>query len=351
MAAKKHDFTKAEIAAGALVLVSGAVLVGFIVVIQGLRPEESTKTYVAQFTNTVGLNMGADVRFGGLKVGRVTGIAPDPEDQSQVRVQLTVPPDTPVNEESVASIEQTTLTAEKHLEISTGSKEAAPLSDGAVVRALTKSGGLVELPDVSGAMTKVEDLLDDIMEFLGVDEAQEREEQGEEQFAKVSRVSADVRKALDEGTALLDDVRGVIEEQRPNITEITGKVKDIQDSVNEVMDQVNEMLAENREPIHDTLTGVDKSVESVQGILGDAGTIMDGLSGDLDALMASLQSALDNADGLSGNARDFLDRNRPAIEDIVAELRETLRYLREFSRTMAEQPQSVLRGKAAEGRK
>ncbi|MBI3119112.1 MAG: MCE family protein, partial [Candidatus Hydrogenedentes bacterium] len=266
---RKHNFTATEIKAGIMVLVCGAVFFGFVAAIQGMRPPQETKTYYAQFSNTNGLNLGADVRFGGVKVGRVSTITPDPDDQTQIRVAATIAPGTPVNTETIATIEQTTLTAEKHLELSTGEKGAAELPSEAMVKAVTKSGGLIELPDMEGVITKVEDLLDDLMDFLGVEEAQELEEKGEREFAKITRVTADLRETLDEGTGLVEDIRDVIDEQRPNITEITDKVKSIEDGVKEVLDDVGGMLEENRGPLRETMKGVQDTTGKVQNITGD----------------------------------------------------------------------------------
>ena len=113
MAKKNYNFTRTEITAGLMVIASVAVLVGFVVVIENLRAEPVYKTLYARFTSTVGLNANAMIRFGGLEVGRVATVTYDPDDQSQILVELKVDPKTPVNESSRATIEQTTLTAEK----------------------------------------------------------------------------------------------------------------------------------------------------------------------------------------------------------------------------------------------
>ena len=350
MAERKHNFTSTEIKAGVFVVISVLVLGGFIAAILGLRPPAETKTYYAMFRNTAGLNLGADVRFGGLKVGRVSHIAPDPADHSQIQVAVTVTHDTPVNTETVASIEQVSLTAEKHLELSTGDRESAPLPDGEAVKSLTKSGGLIDLPDLGGVITKVEDLLDDLSAFLGVEEAEELEARGEEEFAKVSRVAADLRRTLDGGAALVQDVRDVIADQRPAIDDIVAKVRTIEDSVLEVLEEVQGMLEENRPALRDTLGNVQRGTGRIEEITAQASKLVDGLTENIDALVSSLQQTLDNAGGLSGTARDFLDDNRPAIEDIIFDLRNTMRYLQDFSRTIAEQPESVIRGRAPAGR-
>ena len=61
--------------------------------------------FSADFTSIIGLNLGAEVRFGGVKAGKVLEIAADPEDRSRIRVVFEVPADMPVNHGSVATIE------------------------------------------------------------------------------------------------------------------------------------------------------------------------------------------------------------------------------------------------------
>ena len=176
MPQKKNDFTKQEIMAGLLVLASVAVLAGFVAVITGMRPAEEHRTYFAEFTNTIGLDVGADVRFGGVKAGRVAEIVPNPEDRTSIRVRIELVPGTPVNAESVATIEQLSLTSPKHLDISTGSPDADLLEDQATLKSITKTGGLVEMPDLSGVLGDGEGLLADLRDMLGVQAAKKTAE-------------------------------------------------------------------------------------------------------------------------------------------------------------------------------
>jgi len=170
MPAAKHDFTATEIRAGILVLVSLVILVGFVAAIRGCRPhDDSAKHYFATFTDISGLNKGADVRFGGVRVGKVTAaIAPDAEDRSRLRVTAEVDGDIPVNEGSVASIEQVTMTAEMHLEITTGGADQ-PLHESGDTLKSSPSHGLLDLPDLEGMVARVETLLDGLNVLVGVD--------------------------------------------------------------------------------------------------------------------------------------------------------------------------------------
>ncbi|MGC9054671.1 MAG: MlaD family protein, partial [Candidatus Hydrogenedens sp.] len=124
MNSKASEFTKKEIIAGFFILISIVVLVSFILLVRGYRPNAGTKIYYAKFKNTLGLDRGADVRFGGLKIGKVTDIYPDREDPSQVCVKLSISPEIVLNQKCIATVEQVSLTSARHLEISTGEANA-----------------------------------------------------------------------------------------------------------------------------------------------------------------------------------------------------------------------------------
>ena len=385
MPARKQNFTMTEIKAGLFVLVSVAVLAGFIIVVMkiNLAPPE-TKSFHTYFNSTLGLNMNAEVRFGGVSVGRVTDIRYTPRAESDrserelkereaeerlIRVDFNVLTDVPVNVDSEASIQQTTFTAERHLELTTGSLASALLNPEDCVASTDQAYGFIQIPDTASVLGEVEKLLKDVRAllgvadaeqapagdaavpkkeefqvtqiaarvknliedldaFLGVDEAKEKEAQGEE-FVKLTGITSSVKATLE----YLRD--GLLEEEA---------IAGLLDEATKLLDQLNAALAENREPINNALTGASDMMDQV-------GKVVEELGPRLTEIMTTLQDVLKNAEGLTGNARDFLEDNRPAIEDIIADLGETIGYLKSFSRTMAEQPQAVIRGKEAEGRK
>ncbi len=350
MAEKKHDFTRTEIVAGLMVIFSVLVLVGFIAMLQGWQPPQEVHTYHARFRGTNGLGTNAAVYWGGLKCGKVESIAPDPEKQSLIRVTFSVDPIIPVNEMSVASIEQVSLTAERHLEISTGADDAPRIASGGEVKGISKGYGFIELPDLNGVIARVENtldsgnkLVDDLIEMLGVDEAKKKEQAGKADFVRITRVLRTVNGTLSDARGMVGDLRSTIEEQRPNLTAILTKVQGIEDSAQTMVDELNAALAENRPLINSTLRNVD-------GLVGKVGSVVDGVAADLDGLVQTLQQTLDNARDLSGTANDFLQANRPDIEDIIQSLRDTVRNLQDFSRVLAEQPSAIVRGAKPVGR-
>ena len=335
MPAKQHDFTATEIKAGILVLASFIILVGFLVAIRGCRPQDDTaKTFYAVFTDISGLNRGADVRFGGVRVGKVTAIEPDPDDRARIRVTSVVEGYVPVNHGSVATIEQVTMTTEKHLEISTGGAEE-PLHDSGDLLTSSGGGGLFDMPDLEGVTTRLETMLDGINALLGVSGP----EGGADDPVAVdlAEVLASLKITLDEGAEVARGAGAVIEDNRAGIEEIVTRLAALEETATELMTQLNGVIEENRGSIH-------QSFGNLEELTGE-------LNKRVDELMATLQTTLKYLQDLGGNSSDLLDDQRPTIEEMLLNLQETTRNLKEFSRILADQPDALIRGKGKQGRK
>lgn len=413
MATKKYNFTRTEIVAGLMVLASLAVFVGFIVVVEQLQAKPEYKTLYARFTSTVGLSSNALVRFGGLEVGRVSQVTYDPDNQSLILVEAHVHPDTPVNESSIATVEQVGLTAEKHLEITTGTPDALVLADGGDLKVVNSGYGFIDIPDVDGLVGGSERLIADLRDFLGVEAAKKAEAAGEEEMASIERLASDVRaflgvkEALDRAAAggeeavninkLAEDLRkllGVDEavkveeaggKEFASVTRITGDVRDLLGveeakanaaaggtapaNVENIIANVDGMLnkydpqigtiLDKVPPLQDsatrTLNGIAGTLEDNRGhidkIIADVSGITGTINNDLDQLLEEVAATLQEVKGVSGEAGELLRYNRPAIEDLIGDLGRTIQNLNVLLEELKSQPQSVLFGKPESGRK
>ena len=332
MPAAQHDFTATEIRAGILVLASLVILVGFIAAIRGCRPhDDSAKQYFATFTDISGLNEGADVRFGGVRAGRVTAIKPDPEDRSRICVTVEVAGDIPVNEGSTASIEQVTLTAEKHLEISTGGADQ-PLHENGDTLKSNSSGGLFDVPDLEGVVARAETLLDGLNVLVGTEHTGD----AASDVVGLTEIFASLDVTLEEISRVAQAVNGVIGENRAGLGEIVKKLSALEEAATGLMAQLNDVVAENRGPLHE-------SVGNLQQMTGE-------MSARVSELAATLQATLLYLQEVGGNSSALLDDQRPTIEEILINLQDTTRNLREFSRILADQPDALIRGKGKQGR-
>jgi phospholipid/cholesterol/gamma-HCH transport system substrate-binding protein len=337
MPAKKSNFTVTEIKAGVMVLVSVLVMVAFVAAMRGCGSGAvPMNRFSADFTSIIGLNLAAEVRFGGVKAGKVLEIAADPEDRSRIRVVFEVPADVPINHGSVATIEQISLTTGKHLEISTGGADAPLHVSGDQIASYTKTGGFVDIPDVEGVITRLETMLDGLITLLGVERAQALAKESGEEIVDLAAVAAALEKTLNAGTSTVEHLDGVISDNRAGLAEIVGRLVDLEKSATELLTNLNTAVEENRGPLNATMVNFqDLSAEA---------------SRQLEELTASLAVTLQYLQEVSGNTSALVEGKRPTLEQILDNLEATTRSLKKFSQSLAEQPNALVRGAKPQGR-
>ena len=240
-----------------------------------------------------------------------------------------------VNSGSIAYIAQTTLTAEKHLEITTGSEEAQLLANGAEIP--VREGGLL---DQAGQLAgSVQAVIKDVEALLGVDDAEKKSEDGKLD-STVATIFSGVDEAVEQGAGLVTDARDAVSEYRDDIDAILDRVKEVSETTRDLVAQVNQTVGESKEDLQSALKKVPPILDQVASV-----------SDNLDDIAASLQKTLDNSASLTGEAKATVTDSRPMLEDTLLDLRETVRHLRDFARTIAEEPQAVVRGSGPQGRK
>ncbi len=358
MPVERKSFTGTEIRAGLMVLISGIILLAFIAAILRFRPQVAHNVYYVSMSDIAGLNRAAEVRFGGMVVGRVTAVEPNPDNRTQMRITAKVNEDTPVNGASRAYVGQVSLTAEKHLEITTGTPDAPLLPSGSSLDTTTAAG---MFGDLSGLTNSVQQLISDVQVLLGVSDGMGNRTLDAAEartiadiFAQLDGVMGDLRlvmgvtddagnplpeadrrtindlmgdldSTLDEGKSLMTDVRGVLDENKQGITDLLAEAKKLSESAGSLVDNMDDLLADNRENIDATLASTRDAVAKVSDLMADVKN-----------LVATLQTTL--------------ERNGPGFEETIATLNNTLRNLEELTRTLADQPQSIIRGKEPVGR-
>ncbi len=337
MPAKKSNFTATEIKAGIMVVASLLVMVAFVAAMRGCGSgAESTNLFSADFTSIIGLNLGAEVRFGGVKAGKVLEITADPGDRSRIRVIFEVPTDVPVNHGSIATIEQISLTTAKHLEISTGGSDQPLHVSGDEIASHTNSGGFVDIPNLESVMTRLDTLLDSLNTILGVERARALAKESGEEMVDLAAVVAALEKTLNAGTSTVEDLNGVISDNRDGLAEVVERLVSLEESATDLLTNLNAAVEENREPLNATMV-------NFQSLSAEA-------SKQLEELTASLAVTLQYLQEVSGNASDLVEGKRPTLEQILDNLEATTRSLKQFSQSLAEQPNALVRGAKPQGR-
>lgn len=351
MPAPKRDFTKTEIKAGFLVLFSGALFIIFLGAVLGYRPTGEGKIFHSYFSNTSGLRPGADVRFGGLKAGRVVAIEPAPGDQSMIRTTVNVRPEIPVNEQSMAFVTQTSLTSDFHLEITTGEPGAPLLESGADLP--SGAGGL--FGEMENLAKNVGGVLEDVTVLLGV-----RDENGDPTMpAEEVQTLAELMGGLDGLVGDLQTLVGVVDENgNPTMTEeelrtaaeIFQRLDGAVEEGNTLIASLNDTLEENRPALKEAVDGLVEVEDSAVSLMSDLSGVLEENRENINTALTNLNATLKELETLTGSLDGFFGKNEPVLEDILLDLREVMRNLDEFTNTLADQPSSIIRGKQVQGR-
>lgn len=115
---------------GAFVVVLGAALIGGVLwLASGRFYGKSYDTYVTYLNESVaGLNMNAPVKYRGVDVGSVRGIALNPANVEEVVLTLSIVRGTPVKQDTVAILQTQGLTGIAYVELTGGHKDSTPLA-------------------------------------------------------------------------------------------------------------------------------------------------------------------------------------------------------------------------------
>jgi len=135
----------AEVATGAIVLVAAGIFLVYAVMHGGRTPQTSGIALTAQFDHIDGLNDGADVRIGGVKVGSVTGMSIDTR-TFQAVVGMRVRADLQLPSDSSAEVTSEGLLGGKYISIVPGGADRI-LADGGRI---TETQGSVSLESLLG---------------------------------------------------------------------------------------------------------------------------------------------------------------------------------------------------------
>lgn len=234
--------------------VIAVIILGIFVVLFGFKSDSQDKKafYDIFFQGEVsGLSVAGDVKFNGIRVGKVQDLKIDPFDPDRVQVRVEIDEDTPVREDSVASLAPQGITGVSYVSITGGSRSSPRLKakdDQEVPVIQSRRGGLSEaallLPDMiqqaSETIKQIRTIIDENREgiksiIIGVDtavadlpEAMEKvtvafDEIGEagkkinKLIDQVSALRTDFKRTLVSITKLSDNLNKVVTESRPGI--------------------------------------------------------------------------------------------------------------------------------------
>ncbi len=278
------ELKKMELLIGSFVLVAIFVIAGMILVFGGADNPFIAKYEVNITFNHIGdLQVGAPVKLGGVRVGKISSIAL--QESGNILVEATIHDDTPLKIDTKAQISTSGIVGDTFVELIAGKKATPFPTDNSVEIDGTGQVGLNEiLTQVSDIGNKVTSLVTNINDIIGtenfknninatVKNTADATKRAEELLANLKRTSENVFKASNEVLASTKMVSGMavkIKEEivsKKNIKLINITVANIAEASASTTDTANHLkniLARSDKLFEEEHPKLKKSIENIE---------------------------------------------------------------------------------------
>lgn len=290
---KSHAF-----AAGLFALLLGLAALLATYWLSGSR-EASRDYIVVTKQNIGGLNPQAQVRYRGIRVGKVSDIRLDPDDYSNILVTISVNEDVPLTTGTVAKLNYQGVTGLAHILLLETGKDMAPLEpDG----------------DKLPRITMIPSLLDEL---------------GETGAATLKQA----RQMMVSANALLsEENRAHLTATLANLEAASGSMKPALENLNMTLVQMNKLLN-------------DRNVKQLSQAAGEVGPLLS----DTRILIGKMQLATDKLDVAIGDASaGGTSALMPRLNELAVDFSMTSRQLSRVLRILEDTPQGLVFGAPAQ---
>ncbi len=317
---------KTEAKVGALVVLSAVILCAtfyFVGTAQFGRTRTPYRTYLKY---AGGLAPGTDVLFGGITVGKVTVVRPDPTDPTRIEIQFEVKKGTPVNAKSLAKLGSVSLMSSPVVSITTGTNEAPRLQAGAVI----PSEETVSLDDMQREVAAIAQSAQALIASVQAD---------------VNNITTDARQVL----ANVNDVTG--ETNRKHVAAILANTDAVIARASPRIDQITANVQTLTENANRVAVKLGPTVDNVNATVSNANGTITVLREHTQTDLIELQKTLLEARRLIDNLQVVVRTNQQNIEYTMENIRMATDHLNDLTESLNERPWSLVRIRQPEDRK
>jgi phospholipid/cholesterol/gamma-HCH transport system substrate-binding protein len=315
-----------EAKVGAFVLVCAAVLLATIYHVSSAQIRGARTPYRTYLQYAGGLEPGADVLFGGIKVGQVTAVRPDPQDPTRIEILLEVREGTPLNARSVAKLGSVTVITSPVISISMGSNDAPRLPANSAI----PSAETISLDDTERKVAALADSAQSLLEAVHTD---------------VNEVTGDARQLMSN----LNEVTGKPNQQ--HISEILTNTDAMVARLSPKIDQISGQALKLTKEANYAIAKVGPTVDNANATVSNANETITKLRDPLQADLTELHTTLDQARALIVNLQAAVRAKDQNIAETIENLRVVTENLNDLTESVKERPWSLVRIRQPRNRK
>jgi len=246
-----------EIKAGLIIAVSMLLLTALIILIGGSQFLDKFDTYYIKVKNAAGLESGAQVKLGGVRVGRVVSVKEPQQAGESVVVEIGVKQGKPIYKGTKASITQVGFVGDIYLLLSVKDTVNERIRVGDVIPSEEVVDFGVIMSKVEGLSKSLDSLIQDVNKVFSPQNIRQVESLiGNTNKAIVSasvnidKMTADIRMTADKLSKVLDELESLVRNNKDEFAQVLKKAR-------EALDKAEVML----KSIEKTAKTVDRAVD------------------------------------------------------------------------------------------
>ena len=316
---------------GVFAIVSTVILVGMLVSVLGSTVFADRDEYEIHYDISVsGLEIGAPVKYNGVRVGRVDRIWIDPKKVSQTNIALSLQEETPIKENTRAVLNVQGITGLKFIELVGGTSDTATRPPGSVIQAGTsivdKLTGKAESLSI-----KAELLINQLIELTGG----KNRELVSDMLKKAGHLMSSLDRAVGSNEAEIDEL--IRNSARAStrmvaaIDELRLLTKETRAALSDVGKRLRSVLDRKR---------VARILDGAQGVMDEARKRLS--SHEVGKITSSLQTLVERTDKLVNRIDVMVVRSREDLRAGLRFLAQASENFRDFTRLIREDPSRLM---------
>ena len=279
---------KEEVKAGTIIVVSLVILSAFIILIGGGRLFDDYDKYQVHVMNAGGLEVGAQVRLGGVRIGRILSIKPPAGPGKPVTIEVGIEKGTVLYKGTRAMITQLGFVGDIYLLLTVQETTDEKIKVGDVIPSKEQIQFDVLMAKLDGISDSVNKLIKDINKIFSqknIDGIELLVENTNNAIvsgsASIDQVASSLRSTTDKLKIVLDEIEGILKENKEEFAQLLKKAReDIEKagdmiesiestakSLEKTSDTADEAIALQSQNLDNFLNTLNKTTEELQELL------------------------------------------------------------------------------------
>jgi ABC-type transporter Mla subunit MlaD len=299
---------KEEIKAGLIILTSLILLSGFIILIGGSHFFEKVDKYYVKVMDAAGLEVGAQVKLGGVRVGRVLTIQAPEGPGQPVTIEIGIKNGTVLYQGTQALITQIGFVGDIYLLLSVDKTTDSRIRVGEVIPSEEQVQFARMMARVEGLSKSIEDLVGDVTQLFnqknvkGIERVIEHTDKTIVSISSsVEQIVSALKSTTDKLELVLNEIGGVVRDNKAEISLVIQKARETIEKTREIIEKVEgdvEKAGDTIKAFEDTAQAINRMSHSVDKTVQSADRAIQQQSQNLDQLLILMTRTIEDLQDL-----------------------------------------------------